>query len=189
MDRSLTTHGMRQAMKKLFEEYRELLSQCAERADEAKALVAEIHAHLYEEYGLNEIKPRAFDIRDSLAQLEELLAIGEEFRTSAKTIMTEKTLVTRKLFTTMISQSRKVTNKAYMGATEWGESVLSPIAHRLIDQKKQIDNRLTVLESTNQSKAVLNKNMGKLEEELGTLKLQRKELSIILQNMQKASHL
>ena len=189
MDRSLTTHGMRQAMKKLFDEYRELLSQCAEKADEAKALVAEIHAHLYDEYGLKEIKPRAFDIRDSLAQLEELLAIGEEFRTSAKTIMTEKTLVTRKLFTTMIAQSRKITNKAYMGAAEWGENVLSPIAHRLIDQKKQIDNRLTVIEATTHSKADLNKNMGKLEEELSTLRLQRKELSIIVQNMQKASHL
>lgn len=187
IDRSLTTHGMRQAIKKLFEEYRALLSLCAERADDAKDFILQMHTQFDTEYGLKELKPSVIEIRDSLAQLEELLVISEEFRTSAKTIMTEKTLVTRKLFSTMISQSRKVTYKAYMEATNWGENVLSPIAHQLIDQKKQIENRLNILRSTGESKIKLNENMANLEAELAGLKTQRKELNIIIQNMQKAA--
>lgn len=187
IDRSITTHGMRQGIKKLFEEYWELLGICAERADDAKAFIVEMHAQFDTEYGLKELKPSLFEIRDSLAQLEELLVIGEEFRNSAKTIMTEKTLVTRKLFSTMISQSRKVTYKTYMEAANWGENVLSPIAHQLIDQKKQIENRLNILRSTSESKTKVTENMAKLEAELTGLTTQRKELNIIIQNMQKAT--
>ena len=127
-----------------------------------------------------------FEINDFLSQLEELIATGEEFRTSARTIMTEKTLVTRKLFSTMISQSRKVTYKAYMEAAKWGENVLSPVAHQLIFQKKQIENRLNFLRSVGESKAKLNENIANLEAEMVELKIQRKELNIIVQNMQKA---
>lgn len=186
IDRSLTTHGMKQGIKKLFEEYRELLGQCAERADDAKAFILEMHTQFDTEYGLKELKPSIFEIRDSLAQLDELLVIGEEFRTSARAIMTEKTLITRKLFSTMISQSRKVTYKTYMEAVNWGENVLSPLAHQLIDQKKQIENRLNFLRSTGESKMKLTENMAKLEAELAELKTQRKELNVIIQNMQKA---
>jgi hypothetical protein len=187
IDRSLTTHGMKQGIKKLFDEYRELLGKCAERADDAKAFIVEMHTQFDTEYGLKELKPSVFEIRDYLGQLEELLVIGEEFRTSARAIMTEKTLVTRKLFSTMISQSRKVTYKTYMEATNWGENVLSPIAHQLINQKKQIENRLNFLRSIGESKAKLTENMAKLEVEMAELKIQRKELNIILQNMQKAT--
>ncbi len=187
IDRSISTHGMKQGIKKLFDEYRELLGNCAERADDAKAFILGMHVQFDTGYGLKELKPTVFEIRDSLGQLEELLAIGEEFRTSAKTIMTEKTLVTRKLFSTMIAQSRKVTYKTFMDAANWGENVLSPIAHQLIDQKKQIENRLNILQSTSESKTKLAENMAKLEAELAGLKTQRKELNIIIQNMQKAA--
>jgi Dynamin family len=187
IDRSISTHGMRQGIKKLFEEYRALLGNCIDRADDAKAFIIEMHTQFDTEYGLKELKPSVYEIRDYLGQLEELLAIGEEFRTSAKTIMTEKSLVTRKLFSTMISQSRKVTYKAYMEAANWGENVLSPISHQLIDQKKQIENRLNILRATGESKIKLTDNMAKLETELAQIKTQRKELNVIIQNMQKAS--
>jgi len=92
----------------------------------------------------------------------------------------------RKLFSTIISQSRKVTYKTFIEAGNWGENVLLPVAHQLIDQKKQIENRLTFLQSASESKTKLNENIAKLEAELAELKAQRKELSIIIQNMQKA---
>ncbi|MEQ1486351.1 dynamin family protein [Methyloglobulus sp.] len=187
IDRSLTTYGMKQGIKKLFEEYRQLLGKCADRADDAKDFIVEMHTQFDTEYGLKELKPSVFEIRDSLAQLDELLVIGEEFRTSARAIMTEKTLVSRKLFSTMISQSRKVTYKTYMEAVNWGENVLSPLAHQLIDQKKQIENRLNFLRSIGESKMKLTENMAKLEAELAELKTQRKELNVIIQNMQKAT--
>jgi hypothetical protein len=186
IDRSLTTHGMRQGIKKLFEEFRQLLNNCNERADNVKAFIKEVHTQFDTEHGLKELKPSVFEIGDYLGQLEELIDIGEEFRTSAKTIMTEKTLVTRKLFSTMINQARKVTYKTFMDALNWGENVLSPIAHQLIDQKKQIENRLIILRSTGESKMKLQENMEKLEAELAELKQQRKELNTIIQNIQKA---
>ncbi len=187
IDRSITTHGMRQGMKKLFEEFRVLLGICAEKSEDAKSYILEMHTQFDTQFGLKELKPSVFEIGDYLAQLEELLIIGEEFRTSARTIMTEKNLVTRKLFTTMIAQSRKVLNKTYMDAVVWGENVLSPIAHQLIDQKKQIENRLVILRSTGESKLKVKENMDKLEVELVELRMQRKELNIIIQNMQKAA--
>ncbi len=187
IDRSLTTHGMRQGIKKLFEDFHGLLGHCIEKADDAKTFILGMQAQFNTEYGLTELKPSVFEIRNYLAELEELLIMGEEFRTSAKTIMTEKNLVTRKLFSTMISQARKVISKTYVDAAKWGENVLSSIAHQLIDQKKQIENRLVILRSTGESKMKLNENMAKLEAELAELKIQRRELNIIIQNMQKAA--
>lgn len=187
IDRSLTTHGMRQGIKKIFDEFRWLLNECNSRSDELKQYVIDIHAQFDTEHGLKEIKPTLFEINDYVEQLEELINIGEEFRTSARTIMTEKTLVTRKLFSTMINQARKVTYKTFMDATTWGENVLSPIAHQLIDQKKQIENRLIMLRSTGDSKAKVLENMKRLEAELNQLKQQRIELNLIIQNIQKAT--
>jgi hypothetical protein len=187
IDRSLTTHGMRQGMKKLFDDFRKMLNDCTARANDVKEFITEIHTQFDTEHGLKELKPSVFQIGDYLEQLEELIDMGEEFRTSAKTIMTEKTLVTRKLFSTMINQSRKVTYKTFMDAVNWGENVLSPIAHQLIDQKKQIANRLIILRSTGESKMKVQENMDKLEAELAELKQQRKELNIIIQNIKKAT--
>ncbi|CAG7855855.1 hypothetical protein MCAMS1_00136 [biofilm metagenome] len=187
IDRSLTTHGMRQGMKKLFDDFRGMLNDCTERANDVKKFITEIHTQFDTEHGLKELKPSVFEISDYLEQLEELIEMGEEFRSSAKTIMTEKTLVTRKLFSTMINQSRKVTYKTFMDAVNWGENVLSPIAHQLIDQKKQIANRLIILRSTGESKIKVQENMEKLEAELAELKQQRKELNIIMQNIKKAT--
>lgn len=121
IDRSLTTHGMRQGMKKLFDEFRSMLNNCNEQSNEVKTFITEIHAQFDTEHGLKELKPTLFEINNYIEQLEELIAIGEEFRTSARAIMTEKTLVSRKLFSTMINQSRKVTYKTFMDAVNWGK--------------------------------------------------------------------
>ena len=152
-------------------------------------MLLKIHTEFNNEYGFTEIKPNLFQIKDYQDELEELLKIGEDFRASTKTILTEKSIVIQKLYNTLIFQARSIMKNAHKDAVAWGENVLSPIRHQIMDHKKQIDNRLAVLRSAGKSEGDLSNNIIRLGKELEVLTTQRNELKIIIKAIQQASEI
>ena len=65
----------------------------------------------------------------------------------------------------------------------WGENVLSPVRHQIMDHKKQIENRITVLMAANESEKDLKENITRLEADLQRLGEQREELAEMLEMM------
>jgi hypothetical protein len=187
IDSSLTTYGMKENIKKLFEDLRNLLEVCVEHSEEAQRFIVLIHSQFNTEYGFKEIKPNLFAISDYQTELEQLFAIGEDFRASTKTTLTEKSVVIQKLYNTLIYQARIVVIRAHKDAVTWGENVMSPIKHQMVDHKKQIENRLVVLRSASKSKNDLHENITRLEGELEQLSVQRQDLKKVIQAMQSVS--
>ncbi|PPC88862.1 MAG: dynamin family protein, partial [Methylobacter sp.] len=183
MTKSLTTYGMKQNIRKLFDDLRDLLQDSVDITNETRRLVKAIHKKFQDEYGFKEIEPQLFSIKQYQFELEQVFEEGEAFRTSAKTTMTEQSMVINKLYSTLIAKARNILRQAHADATTWSNSVLTPLMHQIKDHKKQIESRLQMLRKIEESKGSVMENITLLEAELEPLKRQRDELSIIIKDM------
>ena len=98
--------------------------------------------------------------------------------------MTEQSIVINKLYSTLIQKARNILKQAHSDATNWSNSVLTPLMHQIKDHKKQIESRLQMLRKINDSKGSVAENIATLEHELEPLKKQRNELTTIMKAMQ-----
>ncbi len=184
MAKSLTTYGMKQNIRKLFDELRDLLQDSVDNTKETQRLVKAIHKKFKDEYGFKEIEPQLFSIKQYQIELEQIFDEGEAFRTSARTTMSEQSIVINKLYSTLIAKARNILRQANADATTWSNGVLTPLMHQIKDHKKQIEGRLQMLRKINESKDSIHENIASLEAELEPLKRQRDELATIINAMQ-----
>ena len=184
MLKSLTTYGIKQNIRRLFDDLHDLLEDAIDITNETRRLVKAIHKKFHDEYGFKEIEPKLFSIKQYQFELELLFEEGEIFRRSTKTTMTEQSIVVHKLYSTIIAKARIILKQAHGDAVVWSNSVLTPLMHQIKDQKLQIESRLQMLRKISCSKGDLVENIEKLGLELEPLKKQRSELSMILKNMQ-----
>ena len=183
MSKSLTTYGMKQNIRLLFDDMSELLQDSVDITNETRLLVKAIHKKFQDEYGFKEIEPQLFSIKQYQFELEQIFEAGEAFRSSTKTTMTQQSLVISKLYSTLIVRARKILNLAQRDALTWCKSALTPLMHQIKDHKQQIESRLLTLKKINSSKGSISENIASLETELEPLKNQRKELAIIIKSM------
>jgi Dynamin family len=184
IDSSITTYVMKNGIKKLFADLHKLLEQCVGTANEVQQCILQIHSDFDTEYGFKEIKPYLFDIKPYQAELEDVLNKGEAYRASTKMTLTEKTMALQKLYNILIFQARNILFQARREAMIWGENVMSPIKHQILDHKVQIENRLVVLLAANESEEKLTESLLRLENELAQLNQQHDELNEIIAAMQ-----
>lgn len=188
MSKSLTTYGMKQNIRKLFDELRDLLQDSVDITNETRRLVKAIHKKFKDEYGFQEIEPQLFSIKQYQFELEQIFEEGEAFRTSTKTTMTEQSIVINKLYNTLIAKARNILGQAHTDASVWSNSVLTPLMHQIKDHKRQIESRLQMLRKINESKGDIVESIESLEAELAPLKRQRDELATIIRAMQLDAH-
>lgn len=184
MSKSLTTYGMKQNIRKLFDELRDLLQDSVDNTNETRRLVKAIHKKFKDEYGFKEIEPQLFSIKQYQFELEQIFEAGEAFRTSAKTTLSEQSIVINQLYSTLIAKARTILKQAHTDATTWSNGVLTPLMHQIKDHKKQIEGRLQMLRKINESKGSIAENIASIEAEMEPLKRQRDELATIIKAMQ-----
>jgi hypothetical protein len=184
MAKSLTTYGMKQNMRKLFDELRDLLQDSVDITNETRRLVKVIHKKFKDEHGFKEIEPQLFSIKQYQIELEQIFDEGEAFRSSTKTTMSEQSVVINKLYSTLIAKARNILRQAHDDAITWSNGVLTPLMHQIKDHKKQIEGRLQMLRKINESKGSIIENIASLEAGLEPLKRQRDELATIINAMQ-----
>lgn len=183
MSKSLTTYGMKQNIRQLFDDLSDLLQDSVDTTNETRLLVKAIHKKFQDEYGFKEIEPQLFSIKQYQFELEQVFEEGEAFRSSAKTTMTEQSMVINKLYSTLIAKARDILRNAHTEAVTWCKSVLTPLMYQIKDHKKQIESRLHMLRKINDSKGSVAENISALELELDPLQKQQTELSMIIKSM------
>ncbi|MCK5888896.1 MAG: dynamin family protein [Methylococcales bacterium] len=183
MSKSLTTYGMKQNIRLLFDDLSDLLQDSVDITNETRLLIKVIHQKFQDEYGFKEVEPQLFSIKQYQFELEQIFEAGEAFRSSTRTTLTEKSLVVNKLYSTLIAKAKQILHAAQQEALAWCKNVLTPLMHQIKDHKKQIENRLQMLRKINNSKGSVQDNIDELEAELEPLKAQKKELTTIIKLM------
>ena len=187
IDGSITTYIMKNGIKKMFADLHKLLNECVSTANDVQQFILKIHAEFDTAYGFKEIQPYLFQIQPYQAELETVLNKGEAYRTSTAITLTEKNMALQKLYNMLIFQARNILFQARREAMVWGENVMSPIKHQILDHKTLIENRLLVLRAANESEGKLKENVQRLEIELAQLTKQHDELNEIIHAMQQTS--
>ena len=181
--KTMTTHGMKQSIRALFDSLRDLLQESIDITNETRRLVKAIHKKFKDEYGFKEIEPELFSITRYQEELEKVFDEGEAFRLSTRTAMTEQSLVIKHLYTTLVTRAVEIMRQAHYDATMWSNSVLTPLMNQIKDHKKQIENRLQMLRKINEAKGTVAENIALLEAEVEPLKRQRDELAMMIRAM------
>ncbi|GAB6140084.1 dynamin-like GTPase family protein [Methylosoma difficile] len=189
MAKSLTTYGMKQSMRKMFDDMRDLLQDAIDITNETRRLVKAIHKKFNDEYGFKEIEPHLFSIKQYQMELEQVFDEGEAFRNSAKITMTEQHIVINKLNNTLISKAKDILKRAHNDAVAWSNGALLPLMHQIKDHKKQIEGRLVMLRKINNSSGTVAENIASVEAELVPLQKQQEELSQIIKAMEFEAYL
>ena len=184
ISKSLTTFGMKDNIRKLFDELRDLLQESIDITNETRRLVNAVHKKFKDEYNFKEIEPQLFSVKKYQIELEQVFQEGEAFRTSAKVTMTEQHLVINKLYNTLIAKARGIIRDAHADAISWSNGALTPLMQQIKDHKKQIEGRLIMLRKINDNKGTVAENIATLEAELVPLRKQRDELAVIIKTMQ-----
>ncbi|MDP2902810.1 MAG: dynamin family protein [Methylovulum sp.] len=182
--KSLTTYGMKQNIRKLFDELRDLLQDSIDITNETRRLVKAIHKKFHDEYGFKEIEPQLFSVKQYQIELEQVFEEGEAFRSSAKVTMTEQHIVVDKLYSTLVAKAKNILKQAHADAITWSNGALTPLMLQIKDHKKQIEGRLQMLRKINDSKGSVAENIAAIEAGLVPLKQQREELIVMMKAMQ-----
>jgi len=179
---SLTTVGMKMAMKEVLQRLHSAMDESMVRADEAENLVQVIYDRFENEYSFSDLnKPHPFSLKDCQIELERIFEEGEEFRQSAYTTLMEQNAAVHRLYSTIIAEARELFAKAHQKTNEWGSNALTPLAHRIKDRKLMIDNRLGVLRKVTGSNETLEAEIAKLEKRLVMLNKKHSEIKEIQQ--------
>lgn len=183
MQESLTTLGMKGAMKKVFDELSEALLSAAESTEEARRLVKAIYNKFQEDHGFRKIKPKLFSIKKYQLELEQLFAEGEAFRNSVSSTLMEQNLVVQKLQNSIFNRVRDLLQQAHKEVNTWSAVALTPLVYQIKDHKKLIEQRLEMLRKVNESKKSLHQDILVLKQELKPLQKQQDELLAIASAM------
>lgn len=184
MSTSLTTFGMKNAMRQLFGQLRELLQNAVHLTDETRLLVKAIYKKFRDEHGFGAIQPQLFSIKKYQFDLEQLLDEGEAFRNSTSSTLMEQHIVVEKLYGSVVARARKLLKEAHRDASNWSVTVLSPLLAQIKDHKQQIESRLEMLRKISTSTESVEANIAKLEKEIEPLEWQSRELLTIMRIMQ-----
>ena len=179
----LTTVGMKNEMKNLLEELREILINSVEMTNETRRLVKAIYKKFNDDHGFKELTPPLYSITKYQLELEQYFKQGEDFRSSTATTLMEQSLVIQKLYATIINQARNVLMAAHKDAESWSDIVLNPLIRQIKDHKKRIETRLQVLRKINSQSADVGGDIAKLKDQLGPLEKQNNELNRLLKEI------
>ncbi|HLF98778.1 MAG TPA: dynamin family protein [Methylococcaceae bacterium] len=180
MAASLTTHGMRQEMKRVVDELRGIIDKTADFAEETNQLVTVVYRKFEEEHGFTAVRPSLFLIRKYQIDLEQLLEEGEEFRKSAASAVHEQSQVVQRLYGTVVARAQDILLQAHKEAANWGAMVLSPLVLQIKDRKQSIEGRLEMLRKISESNESLDDAIERLEVQLAPLRKQYVELGEII---------
>lgn len=160
---SWTTAGMKKGMTTFFEGSKHTMEQVSWQADKSNELVQAVYQRFREEHDLKDIKPTLFTTKKYSAQLSRLHKEAEVFRNSSITTMTEQSFVVKKFFVSLVSHARNIFFQARQDAESWAKSVMNPLAQRIKDRKKQLDQHLDSLKKIKSSREKLEEKIQELE--------------------------
>ncbi|NOX44052.1 MAG: hypothetical protein GXP19_10015 [Gammaproteobacteria bacterium] len=160
---SYTTAGMKKGMITFFDGAKYTMEQVSWQADKSNELVQAVYQRFRDEHNVKDIQPVLYSTKKYSAQLSRLHKEAEAFRNSGIMTMTEQSFVVKKFFVSLVSHARNIFFQARQDAETWAKSVMNPLAQRIKDRKKQLDQHLDSLKKIKSSREKLEEKIQELE--------------------------
>ncbi len=180
MQGSWTTAGMKNGMKKLFDDINSTMIEASKQAELTNRRVKSIYSRFYHENGHTHIKPKLFSIHVYQQEIQLLYQEAEEYRNSVYATMTEQSFVIKKFFISLVSRARNIYFQLNKDADNWGKQALSPLIRQVKIHKQDLKNRLEQLKLANSSRETITEQVTKLQQQASEQHENLKEINAML---------
>ena len=179
MSDSLTTFGMKTAMKQVLEELRSALGSAAEKGEGAGILAGAIFSQFVADPALGELKPAEFSMEAYQTELEEIFEQGEQFRASASSTSMYQTVVISRLYGTLIARAQVLFQLAYDESSAWAATVFVPLLECLRERRLSIEGRVDMYRKVHERAEALDTEIAALTTARDAARAQLDELAEI----------
>jgi len=146
MEKSWTTGGLRTAMATFFDGAAQRMENVSTDAGRLKTTIDTAYEKFHKDHGLPRLKPSSLSLLKYRTEFKRLEVAAEDFRSSARMLVTEQHFVIKKFFISLASHARNVFNECNRETKEWARSILTPIYTQIQEHKVMIERRLDNLE-------------------------------------------
>lgn len=181
MSGAWTTHGLKEAMRVLFEDINRRMETISTQTQSMRRLIRTIYRRFQSDHDFPVMQPAMFSIVKYQVELGLLHQEGEVFRNSARTVMTEQHFVIKRYFTTIINRVRRVFGNAREDAHHWLSHALDPLTLQVKEHRGAISQQIKDLKHAGQSRKTIQQRVRALTRDTQRLQGQLSSLRNVRQ--------
>jgi DNA repair exonuclease SbcCD ATPase subunit len=178
MEKSLFTHGLREAMREFFRRLEHKLGHADEKIEEIHAMLGAMYRKFSEEHGLAAVNPPAHTLaryRTEMARLERIF--NERFNTVFKLLTLEQHRLTAQFFETLAARVIDVFEVANRETEAWFKALIAPMETQVREHQAQLKRRVESVSRIHAATETLDERIGELEAAAQTVTDQLDELA------------
>lgn len=167
-----TTYGLREAMRKLFEDVNARIDTASEQTQSMRRLLRTVYRRFENEHGFQLTQPAMFSIVRHQVELSLLEQEAEIFRNSARTTLMEQHFVTKRYFRTIVARTQRIINQAYREAKHWSEGAFAPLAAEIKAHRDDLAQQMADLREVGESRKTIQQRIAALQRDNARLRAQ-----------------
>jgi hypothetical protein len=184
MSGALTTYGLREAMRVLFDDIHRRMETVEENNQQMRQLVRAIYTRFENEHGFRAFEIEMFSVAQHRVTLTQLHEEAEIFRKSPRTALTAQHFLVERYFRTIVQRARQVFVAANNEAKLWMDTALQPLTLQVKEHREQLNQQVQDLRQAHQSRSTIQQRQNMLqvderllEGQIGSLRNIRQELT------------
>ncbi|AYC31129.1 GTPase [Pseudomonas cavernae] len=182
---SWTTLGIQQAILHFFRSMDHDLHNLEQEAEMANKMVSAIYRRHNEENPLHGIDAPLFHIQRYQYELKQLRGKADQFRLQMKTLLTEKRVVTRRFFATLVQEVIGLHMRLRQDAEQWAHDALMPLMQHSLEHKQLLESHMLRLKALAQDTQQARLRGQQLQRYTGELEQQLQQAAEILRTLRR----
>lgn len=167
-----TTHGLKEAMRILFDDISEKMKTASDQSQEMRRLIRTIHRRFQTQHDMALGDPMMFSIISHQVELNLVHQESEIFRKSPRTTLTEQHFAVRRYFQTIVHRTQQIFRSANNDAKDWLDTALDPLTMQIQEHRYQLTDQLNDLRHAGQSRVTVKQRINALKQDTKHLKTQ-----------------
>jgi len=163
MSGAWTTHGLKKAMRILFDDINMRMETVSGQTQSMRRLVRTIYRRFQSEHNFHPVHPTMFSIVKHQVELGLLHQEADVFRSSARTALTEQHFVVKRYFQTIVDRARNVFLIARENALQWLNTALDPLTLEVKEHRGALSQKINDLKHAGQSRNTIQKRINTLQ--------------------------
>ncbi|WP_097458867.1 dynamin family protein [Mangrovitalea sediminis] len=169
---SWTSLGMSRAMNHFFSLIEDDFTNLLAEGKLAEKMVSSMYKRYNEEAGAQHLEPIPLRAGRHVIAIRELRKKADRFRHDPRNLLTEQTLLIKRFFNTLVSEARRLYEKAQEDVERWPEEALLPIIQFSMEQKQLLEQQIKRLHGMVQSDKSVREQRENLENAIADLRRQ-----------------
>lgn len=184
-----TTLGLKEAMRRLFDDINSRLHNAGTQTQSMRRLLRATHRRFQREHRFRLTYPVMFSIVKFQVELGLLEQESENFRKSARTALMEQHFVTRRYFGTIVTRAVSILKAAHDEARQWSGTALSPLSTEIREYRDDLAQQILDLRRAAESRKTIQQRIAVLKRDNARLQAQRASLVRVRQMLGNAGRI